>query len=457
MQATNKNIDQLFNDKANAYKADNSFAALDFANIKANLPTGPTTIVTPRKNPTSWFSLNTMIGLISIVAISVIVFFTINNKSNITVNNTPILNLNDSSNINDTPVIVYEIPKDPKTAPKKWVYKMQINFDKKTNTNLPVKQFIDLSDVKPNDNDLNNKFEIIEGKKVIQNFISKMASPAQIFSINNQEPHTITCTNGTVLKIKSNTFISLDKKTIQGNVALEIKEAYSYTDMIANNLHTVSNGNLLQSGGMVYINATQNIQQLDIDIQNPIQVEMPTTKKKEGMLLFNLDNNNWVANGQWQNISPKKIKKEISELDNNNFNDTLDGFNQKFISLNDNKYVFSLRNLKWINCDAFSSNKVTNIYVNNNVKSKANLFSSLILRKFKGIIKGFTNSKDVIVFNNVPKDTEIIILSFKIQNDKVFTCIKKLFSNEDLNNIEDFIELSPTQVKAKLDALGTVQ
>ncbi len=268
----NNNIDNFIQNKANAYEADKSFMMQDFAAIQNAIPTAP--IVAPIKANPKWFALNNIIGAILITGITLLAILFISKNKNKQKNSKVIttqINTTDTRNTieSDTPVIVNEIPKDPKTAPKKWVYKMQINFDGKTKTSLPPKKYIDLSDIKDANNDIEKKQDIEANKIILQNFISQLASPKQVFTINNQQAHNITCTNGTKLIIKPNTFTSIDKKTVQGNVDLEIKEAYSYTDMIANNLHTVSNGNLLQSGGMVYINATQNAAQLDIDIQNP--------------------------------------------------------------------------------------------------------------------------------------------------------------------------------------------
>lgn len=640
----NKNIDHIINEKANAYQPDTSFMAKDWAQVKASLPTGPATpSVLPKANP-NWFSLNTIIGTILVTVVSIITIYVVTKKdtkkpstNNDMVKNAIPNNTTTSTSIADTPVIVNEIPKDPTKGPKKWVYKMKLNFEGKTNTTLPAKKFIDLNDVKDEDNETKKKQDIINNKIVIQNFISQLASPKQVFTINNQQAHNITCTNGTKLIIKPNTFTSINKKTIQGNIELEIKEAYSYTDIIANNLHTVSNGSLLQSGGMVYINATQNMQQLDIDIQNPIQLQMPTSNKKDIMQLFNLDKGNWVPNGQWQGerqlltydniinnneilkneIEPKFerekwsntkegdfknttlaqslekqnassnidtiprilsslmnqesitksilcnpttvvtqngkkiavfkfsghvsesfselrmiamrqfqgqfdsviIKKATTQVSLNldfesikNYNQRLEdgmyyntyqlqngkfivedstycsiGYFQKFnpslilngLSFNDlNRpvdslgnvnfkskdtnglyYNFSIRNFGWINCDRFYEKKdlLQNFYVQNiTINQLQTKYSVLLFPKIKSVLNGVV-LKGEIDFRNIPNKTEVVFLGIKIEYNKLLTCIQNFTTSKEAAKAEDFIELTPAQVKAKLDALGSVR
>jgi hypothetical protein len=576
MQAANKNIDQLCSDKANAYTADKSFATMDFNAIKANLPTAPITINPPKANPTNWFSLNTFLGVAITVATLITVYFVTNKKDkSITTKNNTALNLtnnNIATTETDTPIIVTEIPKDPKTAPKKWIYKMQVNFDKKTNAILPPKQFIDVNDVKTLDNNVEKKEEKEIKEIVLQKFLSQLASPKQVFTISNQEPHQIVCKDGTKLNIKANTFTSVDKKTIEGNVALEIKEAYTYTDMIVNNLHTVSNGNLLESGGMVYINATQNATQLDIDISKPIQVEMPTSNKKDDMQLFNLDKGNWVANGQVQSVHSEKFRRKditvfnllespkwrvnlkgkmIAKFDipqncpksneemlnilqkkyGKNYdqvkvrrlmintkrilfiNDNDDGnrwYNNKeivgdsislpywiaskwnLVNTNDSikyekenyldsiiflinqkekfdrnvekekifgSYNFSLRNFGWINCDRFYNKKnlIENFSIFEKNYTENEVVSSMLLfPKLNSLLNGL-NRNGISLFNNIPNNKNVYFVAFKTTTNKVLTCIQQLTTSKETAKAEDFIELTPTQVKAKLDALGTVR
>ncbi len=489
----NNNIDNFIQNKANAYEADKSFMLQNFAAIKNALPTAPN-VVPVKANP-KWFALNNIIGAILITGITLLaILFISKNKNKQTINEVQITQINTTNATNtiesDTPIIVNEIPKDPKTAPKKWVYKMQINFDGKTKTSLPPKKYIDLSDIKDANNDIEKKQDIEKGKVVLQNFISQLASPKQVFTINNQQAHNITCTNGTKLIIKPNTFTSIDKKTVQGNVDLEVKEAYSYTDMIANNLHTVSNGNLLQSGGMVFINATQNAAQLDIDISNPIQLQMPTTNKKDSMQLFNLDNNNWVANGQLQsaifNINNYNSSKYIG---NNKFikikyknkisiisvdsvgklmntpttnHDTIFPIlyeNTKSDSIyikNENNYNFNIRNFNWINCDRFINNKNNIDFVVEYPNKIETQKSVLIFTKLKSTLNGFAlNNK--VDFNKIPKNEDVYFIAFQYHDNKVLTCIQQLTTSKEPAKAEDFIELTPVQVKAKLDALGSVK
>ena len=98
---------------------------------------------------------------------------------------------------------------------------------------------------------------------------------------------------GAILKIAKNSFdINANEKS-----KLEIKEAYSAGDILLAGLTTKSNGKLLQSGGMIYINATANDKA--VKIIKPISISIPSVEYDERMQLFKgeIENDssiNWV-------------------------------------------------------------------------------------------------------------------------------------------------------------------
>ena len=491
MSVATNNIDQLISLNANAYQANTNYMVQDFAAMQTLLPTAPS--ITPTaKVPTSWYSLNTFIvSLIALITITLVTIFIVKNSQQSKPTTTQKLLLNTATNnINtDTPVVVTEIPKDPKTAPKRWIYKMPINFGSPTPKALPKKRYIDLSDVKDAEPTSNIKISKAAQKALLNNFVNQLKKPEQTFIIDATKNHTITCNDGTKLYIKANTFVTKQNALVTGNVKLVITECYTYTDIIANGLHTQSNGNLLQTGGMVNINAYQIEQVLQINISNPIQVVMPTTHKKTDMQLFNLVNNNWVANGQWQrnttnqfsyqndvirhsiggytikkygfkkpfeflNITINKKKRTIyiPYYSTTNYYDS----NIDSIFVNLNNYTFNLRNFGWINCDRFSNMQTTNLEITTTEIESDIQISTLIFPKINSVMNGYSNNNK-IYFSAIPRNEKVTLIAFKATNNKVLTCIQSLNTSAASAKAESFIELTPAQVKAKLDALGGVQ
>lgn len=127
MHNINNNIDLLIKDKLDNVDVDTSYMTQDFDAIANLLPTAPitgsgTTSAAVAKSPW-WFSVNTWLVLVALTAASVATILLSKNKK---VNNKNTFVKTENNKVenvqivdSDTPVVVSEIPKDPKTAPKK--------------------------------------------------------------------------------------------------------------------------------------------------------------------------------------------------------------------------------------------------------------------------------------------------------------------------------------------------
>ncbi len=434
MDNRNKHIDDLFSDKANDHKADTNFAKMDFEAIKAKLPTAPAFVATPKGKPTNWFGLNSIIAIVGIVAVVGLIFLwnkgtfskKETNNTNIASNNSIITNDNLQETTNQ---IFKDTIKDVAIISKQLNDNKVIDFIDTTKTNL-------IANVKRSN--INNPTSLDNSKEnllITQNFFSKLSNASQFFTINASKDTNIICSNGTALNIKANSFTTQNKTIVKGIVQLEIKEAYHITDVIANGLHTVSNSNLLQSAGMIYMNAKQNNQALDINIRQPIQITMASYYKKDGMQLFYLDKNandnllntkiNWIANGQMQ----------------------------------DEKHGFLIRNFGWLNSSHFNTKKnektSVKIALQNERDSNA-IRAMLVFSKMKSVINLYYKNGNLMQ-QNLPIGEEAYIVSFKIVAGKILSFIQKITITKDPIKANNYKDIPITQVKAELDAIGTLQ
>jgi len=136
---------------------------------------------------------------------------------------------------------------------------------------------------------------------------SKDNISAQKFTINADKDTIIKGASGTVLHIQKNTFIDSSGQIVNGQIDIELKEAFSPADIVLCNLTTTSDEQFLQSGGMIYTNATANGKPLQIAGGKEIGIAMPTDSTKDGMQLFE-----GVADGggiNWKN--PLALKNGI--------------------------------------------------------------------------------------------------------------------------------------------------
>lgn len=153
----------------------------------------------------------------------------------------------------------------------------------------------------------NRRVEIILEKEItIDN--DKFEKQAQHFSIPSNKDTTIICNEGTIIKIKANSFVS--QQTGQFIIELidfTVLEYYKISDILLSNLSTSSSGQLLETAGMININATYNNQPLELAKGKTIEISFPTMKKERDMQLFS---------GAWENSS--HIEWKAQPIDKNN-------------------------------------------------------------------------------------------------------------------------------------------
>lgn len=110
--------------------------------------------------------------------------------------------------------------------------------------------------------------------------------PAQLFQIDSRRDTVIETESGIVVAIPRQAFTDKEGEAPQGTIELELKEALNPAQIISAGLSTSSNGELLETGGMFYINAKQQGKQLRLKKEKQLLVEIPTDDFKENMLLF---------------------------------------------------------------------------------------------------------------------------------------------------------------------------
>ena len=152
---------------------------------------------------------------------------------------------------------------------------------------------------------LENDFKVIE-----QGF--------QDFIINSNSDTTLLCKQGTTLKIKHSCFLIASTLTeVKGAITFQVKEFYKISDILSARLSTHSNGNILETGGMLFIQATSDGQLCKLKDNSTIEISFPFTEKKDSMLLFSGSWTNQKMN--WElfpsnEANQKEIVEEIAEF-----------------------------------------------------------------------------------------------------------------------------------------------
>jgi hypothetical protein len=114
----------------------------------------------------------------------------------------------------------------------------------------------------------------------IQELYDQLEQKKQSFCIDPNRDTLLALNQGTIIAIQAGTFVNQ-----KGCVTISAKEVYKKSDMLLENLSTTSNGKMLESGGMIYLEAT-NSSGKPVSPKKEIAIFMPTTDYKNDMQLF---------------------------------------------------------------------------------------------------------------------------------------------------------------------------
>ena len=92
--------------------------------------------------------------------------------------------------------------------------------------------------------------------EALNNFFAQNRENAkQYFSFQANEGAFLEGAKGTALQILPNSFVNQNNEVVEGKISFALIESYTYNDMLTQNLSTKSRGELLETGGMIHIEA----------------------------------------------------------------------------------------------------------------------------------------------------------------------------------------------------------
>jgi hypothetical protein len=158
-------------------------------------------------------------------------------------------------------------------------------------------------------------FDLPEEKFMLSDVIEN----PQVRFIDPDVRTTIHGLKGTQIGIPENAFVTKTGIPVSENVRLELKEFYNLKECILNNLTTTSNQQLLESGGMIHLQAFVGIEEVMVapDVTLEILFASQAKNPEDGMELFsgNLENGkiNWIQKSDMKGKRSITIAKSNSE------------------------------------------------------------------------------------------------------------------------------------------------
>lgn len=264
----------------------------------------------------------------------------------------------------------------------------------------------------------------------------------QTFEINASKKQEIKGAQGTIITFPVNCF---GKE--QGGIKIELIECYSIQDMLFNGLSTqTTDGELLESDGMIYLNAlNEKGDTLEVK-QGKVKVQMPTEQRKKDIQIFKgVENNNGIA---WNlskgillsesDIISEKTKTENNsnevenippKIENPEFNHQIKPKTEKgqiIVSENiSNKnlvnYTFQITKMGWINCDRFIEGETQDLFVSIG-EGQENVSLYLVLDKLNSNVMP-RNPKAVnkqFEFRNIPVKESFTLVALATKGDEIY-------------------------------------
>lgn len=152
--------------------------------------------------------------------------------------------------------------------------------------------------------------------------IRSVLSPViENFIIQANEESKLKGKKGTFIYIPAHTFQFEDGTEPKGPITIELKECFSLTDMIFENLQTISEDRILETNGMIYVNAEADGKKLSLKKGKAFVVGFPKNGLDKEMDLFYEFNINdsvktWVADYKFfETKSTQESKAQIDSLD----------------------------------------------------------------------------------------------------------------------------------------------
>ncbi len=134
----------------------------------------------------------------------------------------------------------------------------------------------------------------------------------EIFIVDAERDTVIETKNGVIFAIPAKGFLNEKGEEVTGQIELEVKEAMNPMDIMQAGLSTVSDENLLETGGMFYINARQEGLNLGIAKTKGIYANIPSRMPGKKMMLFD---GKRMPNGKIDWVEPRAFENKIQPLD----------------------------------------------------------------------------------------------------------------------------------------------
>jgi len=261
---------------------------------------------------------------------------------------------------------------------------------------------------------------------------------SQYFLINPMRDTTIYGKEGTEIHIPTTALTS------RKLVSIKLKEFYSLADLMINDLSTVSDGEMIQTGGSIYLEAREHQTEKKVTINPNLGLDIAFTGGREDpkMEVFIKDPHsakmNWIRprktevtmTKSWsmtETILDPETNEVISSKTYNSKKEWEDHLNKKaeekktadivIAKKKANYEKLKVYDMGYINCDRFPDEPKIQFIVAADDSIVAEYF--VVFDNVRGVLKGETRGNSVD-FGTIPSDKAARLIAVSFQGDKTY-------------------------------------
>jgi hypothetical protein len=272
---------------------------------------------------------------------------------------------------------------------------------------------------------------------------------SEIFTFSPDSFFNIIGKEGTEISISPECLVHQDGTLPTREIILELKECYTASDIVFNNLTTQTKEGLLETGGMIYLQAKSEDKVLKIKDNNSIKIKFPKKgKMKNGMRLFKRKKDeNYIV---WDE-SPITDTTSIALIDSTTmiYGEGEDPISYDLLLLD--YYLFNTIEMNWINCDrplAGSNKAIVALNIDTAIIPNIRImFSNLRAVSFPII------ESDQFYFKGVPLNEPATIIGFYKSEGKHYIYKKEIIVTENMQEKAVFREVTLEELKTEVEAI----
>lgn len=269
-----------------------------------------------------------------------------------------------------------------------------------------------------------NESKSLFGKNAVyRNVFDEFDKPSQSFRFDASKEQLITAEEGTVINIPKKAFVDKYNNPIKGEVKFQITEYYKNSDIVLNNLTTSCFDKMLETGGMLYLSASSNGEEVYLAEGKSIDIDFAMENLPADMEIFlgseTSNGVNWLPQGKLFNSDMALIRTK--KMGTSEYRYAIPLINKK---QGPDGGLFAATKLGWINCDRFNDSPKIDMIVDINADYKPQL--RMIFKTINGIMPGYSDDKGNARFIQVPVGKKVTILAFSIVDDVTYYSMKEV-------------------------------